>query len=200
MALAQDTLKVGSLTVPIVSKGMGTQEVLGSAASKAYSVGNYFVGNDGYYYLVSQNIASGGTITVGTNCTKTDLAAVVEGKAPNNHASAQTTYGLGDANNYGHVKVDTALSADSTNPVQNKVVNTALGTKAPTNHASTQTTYGVGSTTNYGHVKVDDALSDSSTNPVQNKKVKAAVDEVKQALSDLGLTVVNGKLCAVYNT
>ena len=26
------------------------------------------------------------------------------------------------------------------------------------------------------------------------------VDELKEALSDLGLTVVNGKLCAVYNT
>ena len=30
--------------------------------------------------------------------------------------------------------------------------------------------------------------------------VQGAVDDLKQALSDLGLTVVDGKLCAVYNT
>lgn len=30
--------------------------------------------------------------------------------------------------------------------------------------------------------------------------VSTQLDNVKNALSDLGLTVVNGKLCAVYNT
>ena len=75
-------------------------------------------------------------------------------------------------------------------------IDTKDSAKAPTDHSSTATTYGVGSTTKYGHVKVDDALSSTSTNPVQNKKVY----ELKQALSDLGLTVVDGKLCAVYNT
>ena len=47
---------------------------------------------------------------------------------------------------------------------------------------------------------VDSALSTSSTNPVQNKVITADLNDVKNALSDLGLTVVDGKLCAVYNT
>ena len=46
----------------------------------------------------------------------------ISGKAPNNHKSTATTYGVGDASNYGHVKVDSSMNATSTNPVQNKVV------------------------------------------------------------------------------
>lgn len=60
------------------------------------------------------------------------------------------------------VTVDSALSTTSTNPVQNKVVNTALGGKAPTSHASTGTTYGAGNGTNYGHVKLSDSTSSTS--------------------------------------
>ena len=35
---------------------------------------------------------------------------------------------------------------------------------------------------------------------VDNSAVATEVSNVKNALSDLGLTVVDGKLCAVYNT
>jgi hypothetical protein len=56
------------------------------------------------------------------------------------------------------ITVDTALSSSSTNPVQNKVVNTALSGKAPTSHASTATTYGAASASNYGH-----AMASSTT-------------------------------------
>lgn len=44
-------------------------------------------------------------------------------------------------------------------------------------------------------VTVDNALSDVSENPVQNKVVKGALD-TKQ--NDVGLSVVNGKLCITY--
>lgn len=81
--------------------------------------------------------------------------------------------------------VDDALSATSTNPVQNKVVKTALDGKAGT-AAATQTANGLMSSADKvkldgvedGATKtiVDDAMSDTSTNPVQNKAVKAALD------------------------
>lgn len=60
------------------------------------------------------------------------------------------------------VTVDSALSSSSTNPVQNKIVNSALSGKAPTSHASTGTGYGVSTASNYGHAKA------SSTTPKAN--------------------------------
>ena len=60
------------------------------------------------------------------------------------------------------VTVDSALSSSSTNPVQNKVINTALAGKAPTSHASSDSAYGLGSTSSYGHVKTINGLTQAS--------------------------------------
>ena len=60
------------------------------------------------------------------------------------------------------VTVDSSLSSTSTNPVQNKVVNSALSGKAPTSHASSNNTYGTGTSSNYGHVKLSDATNSTS--------------------------------------
>ena len=50
------------------------------------------------------------------------LDEAVNGKAPKDHASPNTTYGVGSPSAYGHVKVDNELSASSENAVQNKVI------------------------------------------------------------------------------
>ena len=81
--------------------------------------------------------------------------------------------------------VDDAMSDTSTNPVQNKVVKTALDGKAGT-AVATASANGLMSAEDKtkldgvedGATKtiVDDAMSDTSTNPVQNKAVKAALD------------------------
>lgn len=78
-----------------------------STTTEAWS----FVGSQGPYYTISE--------------TDTLLA----GRAPTNHASTSTTYGVGNATKYGHVKVDEALSSSSTNPVQNKAVKAAIDAK-----------------------------------------------------------------------
>lgn len=84
------------------------------------------------------------------------------------------------------ITVDTALSSTSTNPVQNKVINSALSGKAGTSVATTNTnglmsaadkTKLNGIATGANKTIVDTTLSDSSTNPVQNKVVKAALDK-----------------------
>lgn len=97
-----------------------------------------------------------------------------ESKAPNNHASTTTTYGLGNVTNYGHVKLNDSftsslggasegIAASSKAIVDSyNTLNASINQKAPINHASTATTYGVGSTTNFGHVKLSDNYTTSA--------------------------------------
>ena len=104
------------------------------------------------------------------------------------------------------ITVDTALSNTSTNPVQNKVIYSALSGKAGTSVATTNTSglmSAADKTKLNGIAKeanktiVDATLSDSSTNPVQNKVVKAALNSKadKTALdAKADKTALDGKL------
>lgn len=84
----------------------------------------------------------------------------------------------------GTITVDSALSASSTNPVQNKVINTALGNKvdkvsgkglSTNDYTTTEKTKLSGIAEGANKTVVDSALSSSSTNPVQNKVVNTAL-------------------------
>lgn len=97
----------------------------------------------------------------------------------------------------GGVDVDTALSAISTNPVQNKVVKAALDKKAGTAVATTSAnglmskadkTKLDGIAAGATKITIDSAMSGSSVNPVQNKIVKQYVDE-KVAAAGSNITV-----------
>lgn len=104
------------------------------------------------------------------------------------------------------ITVDTALSNTSTNPVQNKVIHSALSGKAGTSVATTSANglmSAADKTKLNGIAKeanktiVDTTLSDSSTNPVQNKVVKAALNSKadKTALdAKADKTALDGKL------
>lgn len=104
------------------------------------------------------------------------------------------------------IKVDTALSSSSTNPVQNKVIYSALSGKAGTAIATTNAnglmsaadkTKLNGIATGANKTIVDTTLSDSSTNPVQNKVIKTELDKKadKTALdAKADKTALNGKL------
>ncbi len=103
------------------------------------------------------------------------------------------------------ITVDTSLSSTSTNPVQNKVINSALSGKAGTSVATTNTnglmsaadkTKLNGIATGANKTTVDSSLSASSTNPVQNKAVKSALDG---KLSTSGGTLT-GNLTGQYLT
>ena len=94
----------------------------------------------------------------------------------------------------GGVDVDNALSATSTNPVQNKVVKAALDKKAGTAVASTSAN---GLMSKADKTKLDDiergankttvdsAMSGSSVNPVQNKVIKQYIDDKMAAGSNI---------------
>lgn len=97
----------------------------------------------------------------------------------------------------GGVDVDNALSATSTNPVQNKVVKAALDKKAGTAVATTSANglmskadktklddIAAGAT----KITIDSAMSGSSVNPVQNKVIKQYIDD-KVAAAGSNITV-----------
>lgn len=57
------------------------------------------------------------------------LQTQLNGKAPTSHASTATTYGIGDATNYGHVRVDATPTDGSANAVASNAVFDALAGK-----------------------------------------------------------------------
>ena len=116
-----------------------------------------------------------------------ELNTTVAGKAPIDHASDTTNYGIGNETLYGHVKLTDTMNGDldvnagvgatpkMVNTLNTRVesIETAEGQaeanikklqdgKAPNNHASTGTTYGVGNATNYGHVKLTDSTTSTT--------------------------------------
>ena len=93
--------------------------------------------------------------------------------------------------------VDSALSSTSENPVQNKVINTALAGKVDTvsgkglstnDYTDAEKTKLAGIAEGATAVTVDSALSATSENPVQNKVVKSALDGKVDTVSGKGLS------------
>ncbi len=118
----------------------------------------------------------------------------------NTNAAATVEYvknKIAEAAASGGVDVDNALSATSTNPVQNRVVTAALTGKAGT-AVATQSANGLmskadkakldGIATGATQVTIDSAMSGSSNNPVANHVVKQYVDD-KVAAAGGNITV-----------
>lgn len=90
------------------------------------------------------------------------------------------------------ITVDTAISSESTNPVQNKVINKALETKqdklvAGENIAITGNTI----TATLPRITVDNTISHTSENPVQNKIIARELD--RKANIGEGVSVWKGQ-------
>ena len=97
-----------------------------------------------------------------------------------NESGNVTIYNVPDAP---LITVDTEISADSENPVQNKVIKAALDAKQDTLVAGDNITIVDNVISATATVDVDDKLSATSTNPVQNKVIKAALDDKIDASS-----------------
>lgn len=127
----------------------------------------YTTNNDGVSSLVNRREIYESSLD-NVNSSISSLESSVSGKAPTNHASTASTYGLGNPTNYGHVKTIDALTQSkhingtALSAYQGKVLNDKVNSKSPINHASANTTYGLGTKTNYGHVKTIDALTQAS--------------------------------------
>lgn len=119
-----------------------------------------------------------------------------KGLSTNDYTTAEKNKLAGIAEGATNVTVDTALSSSSTNPVQNKVINTALGNKVDkvsgkglsTNDFTTaEKNKLAGISTGANKTTVDPSLSETSSNPVQNQVVKKALD-LKAPLASPALT------------
>lgn len=136
-----------------------------------------------------------------------------KGLSTNDYTTTEKNKLAGIATGATKTVVDTALSSSSTNPVQNKVVNTAisnLNTLVGDTAVSTQITNAVAnkvdkvsgkglSTNDYTTAEknklsgidaganktiVDNVLSTTSTNPVQNKVVNTAISNLNTLVGD----------------
>ena len=115
---------------------------------------------------------------------------------PKSHASNDTTYGAGNADNYGHVKlsdtynsvVEGAAATNSVAASQNALGNAYVAlnnAKAPKSHAASDTTYGAGNATNYGHVKLSDAYKSAVSNGAAANGVAASQNALANAYAEL---------------
>lgn len=123
--------------------------------------------------------------------------AAVGGKAPTNHASTATTYGVGAAGSFGHVKLSDSHASTSgvaggiaATPAAVKAAYDLANGKAPKNHASSAATYGAGTAESYGHVKLSAStnsnLGASGGTAATPSAVKEAYDLANIAIKLLG--------------
>ena len=124
-------------------------------------------------------------------------SSAVSGKAPTAHASTATTYGVGTAANYGHVKLSAstnstlgAANGTAATPAAVKAAYDLANGKAPKNHASSAATYGAGTAASYGHVKLSAStnsnLGASGGTAATPSAVKEAYDLANIAIKLLG--------------
>nr|MCR4779628.1 hypothetical protein [Ruminiclostridium sp.] len=140
--------------------------------------------------LTSENPVQNKVITaaLGGKANTADLAAVATSGSYNDLSNKPAIPAA--------VTVDSALSAVSDNPVQNKVITAALGGKANTEDLAVVATSGSyndlsNKPTIPAAVTVDSALSSVSENPVQNKVITTALGG-KANTADLAAVATSG--------
>lgn len=115
----------------------------------------------------------------------------------NNYTTAEKEKLAGIETGATKVVVDTTLSSSSTNPVQNKAVNTALGNKvdkvsgkglSTNDYTTAEKEKLAGIATGANKTVVDSGLSDTSTNPVQNKVINTALGTKVDKVTGKGLS------------
>lgn len=116
-----------------------------------------------------------------------------------NFTTTEKTKLSGIAEGANKITVDTAMSASSTNPVQNKIINTALSGKvdketgkglSTNDYTTTEKDKLAGIAEGANKTTVDTAMSDSSSNPVQNKTVKSYIDNAIGGITGIDFKVV----------
>lgn len=127
-----------------------------------------------------------------TALSATGAKSINDSKAPNSHASTATTYGTGNTNNYGHVKLNdsftiSAGTAASGVGASSRAVfdsyEALKNAKAPNNHAVATSIYGLGDNANFGHVKLSDLFTYSAG--AATSGVGASSKAVADAYNDL---------------
>ena len=130
--------------------------------------------NDRGYLTVHQDISMKVDKVSGKGLSTEDFTSAEKTKLAGIEAGANKT------------TIDSSMSTSSTNPVQNKVINTALGNKvdkvsgkglSTEDFTSAEKTKLAGIETGANKTTIDSSMSASSTNPVQNKVIKDYIDD-----------------------
>ena len=143
-----------------------------------------------------------GKQAAGDYATKTELATKQDSLVSGHNIktiNGQDVLGLGNIEISGGGTVDSELSETSENPVQNKVITTALNGKQDSLVSGTTIkTINGNSILGEGNIEitggsgtVDTTMSDTSENAVQNKVIKAYVDGLVGDINSV-LTRING--------
>ena len=154
-------------------------------------------------YVTNETYTSGMSGKSDTSHTHT-LDGITDTSTYVKMTAAERTKLSGVATGANKTVVDSALSATSTNPVQNMVINSALAGKANSIHThtlddvsettdkkiltATERTKLSGIAEGANKTTVDSSLSSSSTNPVQNKVVNTALNNKVDKVSGKGLS------------
>jgi len=137
-----------------VEANIATVETDATSASKGYAVGDQLILED-VMYDVTTSISQGDALVVGTNISVAS-SITTQLKAKANTSSLATVATTGDYNDLinqpSGLTVDSAMSASSENPVQNKVIYSAVQDKQDKTLATARTIGGTSRTT------VEDAL------------------------------------------
>lgn len=140
---------------------------------------------------------------------KTEIDNFLNGKSDTNHThtnASTTTPGFLSAedktklNNLKQITVDSTINATSTNPVQNKVINTALTGKANTNHTHSITNITnlqsqLDGKANSVHTHDDRYYTETEMNTKLNGKANSSHTHTASQISDLTVsthTLANG--------
>lgn len=118
-------------------------------------------------------VTSGGVYTALSNkLDKTGTAPKATADASGNVITStyatKTELTSGLATKQNNLTIDSAMSSTSTNPVQNKVVNTALGTKENVSNKETGDTYTSGDTTKYPSIKTAEAIANTAVSATKS--------------------------------
>lgn len=164
-----------------------------------------------------QNKAVSTGLVKSLDSTSTDSACTIKGKAANGSEITSAEIPAATDSVYGVVKVDSSLKTDSVNPVQNKVINSALGDKANKREAVKMNSFKTNQISNginivydsvdtidvanftileatdstYGVVKLDSSVTASGVNPVTGK---AIYDYVGDAIAASDAMIFKGTI------
>ncbi len=152
-----------------VDKVNGKSLVLDSEITKLSHVADYAT-----YNAVDTSLS-----TTSTNAVQNKIiTSEVNAKAPTNHASTGTSYGVGSTSNYGHVKTINALNqashSDGTalSAYQGKILKDLVDSKAPGTHTHTGTELRLGSSGADANVTIQESVNSKATGTHTHGNIK----------------------------
>jgi hypothetical protein len=171
----------------IAASGLVTTHAAEKATATKYS---HVILSDTYSSKVT-NGAAANAVGASQNALYSAYNALNTAKAPNNHASTATTYGIGTATNYGHIKLSDSYSASGGAAADGVGASSKalydLYTSITTSTGADLSAHGSerASSTKYSHVVLSDTYKTQVTDGAADNAVGASQNAVYNVYNDL---------------